>query len=98
MTTAEHIVIVTFEVDPAAQDVALEAIGAYVGTFLSQQPGFVESVLHRGLDGGSIVHYAKWESEAAFKAAGVKARLHPDLPALLAYKPSGRGYTAWKSF
>ncbi len=98
MTTAQHIVIVTFECDPATQDAALEAIGAYVGTFLSQQSGFVASTLHRGLDGRSIAHYAKWESEAAFKAAGDKARSHPDLPALLAYKPSGRGYTAWKSF
>ena len=98
MTAANHIVIVTFETDAAAQDAALAAIGAYVGAFLSQQPGFVASRLHRGLDGRSIVHYAKWESEAAFKAAAEKARSHPDLPALLAYKPSGRGYTLWKSF
>jgi heme-degrading monooxygenase HmoA len=96
--TSEHFVIVTFETDPAAQDAALEKIGAYVGSFLSKQPGFVASTLHRGLDGRSIVHYAKWQSEAAFQAAGVKARAHPDLPALLAYKPTGRGYQAWKSF
>ncbi len=98
MTAAAHLVIVTFEIDPAAQDTALEKIGAYVRAFLSQQPGFVESSLLRGVDGRSIVHYAKWQSEAAFQAAGVKARAHPDLPALLAYKPTGRGYQVWKSF
>ena len=99
MTAAtEHIAIVTFETDAAAQDTALEKTGAYVGAFLSQQPGFVESVLLRGTDGRSIVHYSRWESEAAFQAAGVKARSHPDLPALLAYKPTGRGYRVWKSF
>lgn len=98
MTAADHIVIVSFETDTATQDAALAAIGAYVGSFLSRQPGFVESRLHRGLDGRSIVHYATWESEAAFKAAGEKARSHPDLPALLVYKPSGRGYSVWKTF
>ncbi len=96
--TASHFVIVTFETDPAAQEAALEKIGAYVASFLSKQPGFVESTLHRGVDGSGIVHYAKWQSEDAFKAAGVKARSHPDLPALLAYKPTGRGYQVWKSF
>ena len=93
-----HTVIVTFEVDPAAQVEALEKIGAYVGGFLSRQPGFVESFLHQGLDGQSIVHYARWQSEADFKAAGEKARVHPDFPALMVYKPSGKGYRVWKSF
>jgi heme-degrading monooxygenase HmoA len=95
---AHHIAIVTFETDPASQDAALEKTAAYVGTFLSQQAGFVESSLLRGLDGRSMVHYSTWESEAAFRAAGIKARSHPDLPALLAYKPTGRGYRVWKSF
>ena len=99
MTAAtDHFVIVSFETDPAAQDTALEKIGAYVGSFLSKQPGFVASTLHRGIDGTSIVHYTKWQSEEAYKAAGVKARSHPDLPALLAYKPTGKSYRAWKSF
>ncbi len=97
-TAARHFVIVTFDTEPSTQDAALEKIGAYVASFLSQQPGFVESVLHKGLDGRSIVHYATWTSEDAFKAAGVKARAHPDLPALLAYKPTGRGYSVWKTF
>ena len=95
---AHHIVIVSFETEPEGQDAALEKLGGYIGSFLSRQPGFVQSFLHRGLDGRGIVHYAKWTTEDAFKAAGVKARAHPDLPALLAYKPTGRGYSVWKSF
>lgn len=99
MTTDDaHIVIVNFEIEPGAQDEALEKIGNYVETFLSQQPGFIESALHAGLDGNRIVHYARWKSEDDFKAAGVGARAHPDMPALLAYKPSGQGYRVWKTF
>jgi len=93
-----HIVIVDFEIEPGGQAEALDKIGAYVESFLSRQPGFIESFLHAGLDGTSIVHYARWRSEADFKAAGVGARAHPDMPALLAYKPSGRGYRIWKSY
>lgn len=93
-----HTVIVTFVTEPGNQQEALEKIGAYVGSFLSRQPGFIESALHRGLDGTSIVHYAKWQSEADFKAAGEKARAHPDLPALLAYQPKGLGYRVWATY
>ncbi|MGD8418217.1 MAG: antibiotic biosynthesis monooxygenase [Pseudomonadales bacterium] len=98
MTGNEHIVIVTFETTPENQSEALEKIGAYVDTFLSQQPGFIDSRLHRGLDGTSLVHYARWRSEADFQTAGEKARVHPDLPALRRYKPAGRGYTVWASY
>ncbi len=97
-TDDSHIVIVTFEIEPGTQAEALEKIGAYVGSFLSQQPGFVESSLHEGLDGNSIVHYARWKSEADFKAAGEGARAHPDMPALMAYKPTGQGYRVWKTY
>jgi heme-degrading monooxygenase HmoA len=93
-----HIVIVNFEIEPGEQAEALEKIGSYVATFLSQQPGFIESALHAGLDGNRIVHYARWKSEADFKAAGEGARAHPDMPALLAYKPSGQGYRVWKTY
>lgn len=93
-----HTVIVAFDTQPEAQAAALEKIGAYVGSFLSQQPGFIESFLHQSLDGTSIVHLARWTSEAQFKAAGEKARAHPDFPALLAYSPKGRGYRVWRSY
>lgn len=98
MESTEHIVIVTFETTPETQAEALEKIGAYVKSFLSQQPGFIGSRLHRSVDGTSLVHYARWKSEADFQAAGEKARVHPDLPALRVYKPAGRGYSVWASY
>jgi heme-degrading monooxygenase HmoA len=94
----QHFVVVDFDVEAGKQEEALALIGDYVASFLSQQPGFIHSVLHRGLDGSSIVHYAQWRSEQDFKQAGEKARAHPDLPALLAYNPRGRGFTSWRTF
>jgi len=55
----KHIVIVTFNIDSDHQRTALQEIGDYVGNFLSQQPGFLGSRLHSGLDGASIVHYGE---------------------------------------
>lgn len=99
MTEAgEHHVVVEFEADPAEQQRALERIGAYVESFLSRQPGFIASTLLAGTDGRSIVHHARWQSEAHFQRAGEQARSHPDLPALRAYAPRGRGFSAWRHF
>lgn len=94
----QHIVIVTFVTEPGNQSEALEKIGAYIDGFLSRQPGFIESFLHQSLDGMSLVHYAKWRSEADFKSAGEKARAHPDLPALMVYQPKGTGYRIWAAY
>ena len=94
----EHVVVVMFDTTPDNQAEALEKIGAYVRTFLSQQPGFVGSTLNKSLDGTRLVHHARWTSEAAFQAAGEKARVHPDLPALMVYKPAGKGYAVWERF
>ncbi len=93
-----YTVIVRFETEPHAQEEALEKIGAYIDGFLSRQPGFLESHLSRSTDGASLVHYARWESEADFAAAGEKARSHPDLPALMAYRPSAERHLLWCSF
>jgi heme-degrading monooxygenase HmoA len=93
-----HYVIVEFTVEPDQQERALKMIGDYVAGFLSQQPGFLESTLHRGNDGTSIVHVARWQSEADFKRAGEKAQSHPDLPAMRAFEPRGRGFTAYRRF
>ncbi|MEQ8858969.1 MAG: antibiotic biosynthesis monooxygenase [Pseudomonadales bacterium] len=91
-------VIVSFETTPDNQQRALDEIGAYIEDFLSQQPGFLQSWLHRSLDGTSLAHYALWRSDADFKAAGEKARQHPALPALMQYKPSGRQFEVWREF
>ena len=93
-----HTVIVNFTTTADNQADALAAIGDYVDTFLSQQPGFIESFLHQSVDGNRIVHYARWESEDDFKAAGAKAQSHPALPALRAYEPQGVGYRVWQRY
>jgi hypothetical protein len=91
-------VIVSFDTQPEDQGSALAKIAAYVGDFLSQQPGFIESALYQSLDGTGIIHVAHWQSEADFQAAGEKARVHPDLPALMVFKPRGRGYRIGQRF
>jgi len=91
-------VIVDFDTTAANQQQALEEIGAYVDEFLSRQPGFLESWLHRPVDGEGLVHYALWRSQADFQAAGEKARQHPALPGLMRCNPRGRQFEVWRSF
>ena len=91
-------VIVDFDTTPETQAQALEEIGAYVAEFLSRQPGFLQSWLHRSLDGTALVHYALWRSAADFQAAGEKARQHPALPALRRFNPRGRQFEVWRGF
>lgn len=91
-------VIVSFTTTPQTQEQALEEIGAYVDGFLSRQDGFVQSWLHRSLDGEGLAHYALWESQAHFQAAGEKAREHPALPGLMQYQPHGQQFEVWRSF
>jgi heme-degrading monooxygenase HmoA len=91
-------VIVHFDTTPENQTHALEEIAAYIEDFLSRQDGFVQSALHRSLDGEGLVHYALWRSEEQFKAAGVKAREHPALPGLMQYKPRGQYYEVTRRF
>ena len=98
MSNDTFTVIVRFRTEPDNQDEALGKIGAYVDEFLSRQPGFLESWLSRNTDGTSIVHYARWRCEADFAAAGEKARSHPDLPALMAYKPSAERHQLWQHY
>ncbi len=98
MSESHHFVVVTFTTTPANQSRALEEIGAYVASFLSQQPGFLTSRLLASRDGTSIVHQAEWTDEAAFQAAGALAREHPDLPKLMAYQPNGVGYRLARTF
>lgn len=98
MTRNHHYVVVNFSTTPANQAQALSEIGDYVGSFLSQQPGFITSRLFASNDGERIVHQAEWSSEADFQQAGVLARAHPDLPKLMAYAPNGSGYTLARTF
>ena len=93
-----HIVIVSFSTSKESQTQAIQEVGDYVESFLSRQFGFIVSRLHASLDGNSLVHYAEWVSEEDFIAAAEKARLHPDLPKLMAYKPNASGYQILRRF
>ena len=99
MTDRErHIVIVSFTTSKESQARAIHEVGDYVEKFLSCQSGFITSRLHASLDGNSLVHYAEWVSEEDFMAAAGKARSHPDLPLLMAYKPNASGYQILRQF
>ncbi|MFK7915674.1 MAG: antibiotic biosynthesis monooxygenase [Pseudomonadales bacterium] len=98
MNPATHHVVVMFDTTRESQAQALAEIGAYVDSFLSQQPGFVESVLLASNNGAQIVHHAQWENADAFADAGVLARAHPDLPKLMAYTPNGTGYSLYQTY
>lgn len=93
-----HIVVVHFSVEAAEQQAAAQKIGDYVASFLSRQPGFIASRLHVSKDGGGLLHYAEWRTEADFQAAGALAQEHPDLPVLRTYQPSGVGYQVVRTF
>lgn len=95
---SEFTVIVDFETGPDEQAEALEKIGDYIGSFLSQQRGFIHSRLHRSTDGKRIVHYAQWQSEEHFRAFAERAASHPDLPAIRQYKPNAGFFEVWKQY
>ena len=59
MSGQPHFVIVTFTTNPDNQAQALQEIGDYVATFLSQQPGFMNSNLFASTDGQQVVHQAQ---------------------------------------
>lgn len=91
-------VIVRFATEPDEQHSALSEIGDYVADFLSRQPGFVRSALHRSADGRALVHYALWRREADFRAFADKARSHPALPGLRRYRPSAETFEVVREF
>jgi heme-degrading monooxygenase HmoA len=91
-------VIVHFTTTPETQSDAIVEIGAYVDEFLSRQQGFLQSWLSSATDGENIVHFALWQSEADFRAAGEQARRHPALPGLMRYEPRARHHTIARVF
>lgn len=90
-------VVVTFQTTPATQQEATDKIWDYIETFLSKQPGCISSSLHKSFDGKNLINYAQWETADHFKAFSEKARGHPDLPALLEYKPSPQFHSVYKT-
>jgi heme-degrading monooxygenase HmoA len=58
-----------FTVDPA-DEAALVAGWAHDADFMKQQPGYISTQLHKGIEGSStFVNYAIWESVEAFRNA-----------------------------
>ena len=95
---SDYTVFVNFETEPAEQDEALGLIGNYIGTYLSQQPGFIQSRLHKSMDGKRIVHYAQWQSEEHFRIFAEKAASHPDLPRIRKYNPEAGFFEVWEKY
>ena len=91
-------VVVTFETDQENHAEARELIGAYIKNFLSQQPGFIESKLHQKREGTGLLHYARWQAEADFRAFAKIASAHPALPALRKFKPDANFYDVWAAY
>jgi len=68
---AETVLINVFEV-PAEQREATIAAWEEARDFLAEQPGYIDTALHRSLspdDRFQLVNIAQWESPEAFKAA-----------------------------
>ena len=90
-------VIVTFTTTKENQSQALELIWNYIETFLTKQDGCISSTLHSSFDGKSITNYAQWETAEHFKAFSEKAKSHPDLPAILEFKPHPQFHKIYNS-
>lgn len=96
--TTPYIVMVRFSTTRQNQDTVLQQIHAYVDHFLRHFKGFLGSTLHSNLDGSDIVHYARWQQEADFRAFAAAAVNHPDLPILRNYQPVAAFYQVSHQF
>jgi len=92
----EFTVIVTFKTQPETHDAARDLISRYIDEFLRIQPGFLGSRL-LGNESG-LVHCARWQQEADFRAFADKARDHPLLPSIRKFDPSASFYSTYVEF
>jgi heme-degrading monooxygenase HmoA len=83
---ATAIVLVNvFTLEQADEQVFLDAWQTDAA-FMKQQPGFIQTQLHRALgDSPTYLNYAVWESTAAFRAAFMQPEFRAKLAA---YPPS----------
>ncbi len=51
-----------FTVEPSNQQRLLDLLARATHEFVSHAPGFLTSILHRGLDGTKVTMYAQWRS------------------------------------
>ncbi|WP_420833803.1 antibiotic biosynthesis monooxygenase family protein [Vibrio pelagius] len=84
LAMAEPVVLInTFAVDAASEEVALEYWEA-ARDILEQQPGYISTKLHRSLDDDAtyrFINVAQWESEVMFKNA--IANMRKELPPIM---------------
>ncbi len=81
---AAVVLVNVFTLDAPDEPLFLEAWQTDAA-FMKQQPGFIQTQLHRALgDSPTYMNYAVWESTAAFRAAFA----HPEFRATLSAYPS----------
>ena len=81
---AAVVLVNVFTLDRTDEQVFLEAWQTDAA-FMKQQPGFIQTQLHRALgESPTYLNYALWESTAAFRAAFG----HPEFRAKLSAYPS----------
>ena len=76
----DFVVLVLFDTSPEQHSEVLALLHRYINEFLKLQPGFIESRLNEKLDGSGYMHFARWQTESAFRAFADKAQSHPLLP------------------
>ena len=94
----DFIVVVTFETTQDNHTQAREVIDEYIRDFLSQQPGFIESRLHEQRQDTGLLHYARWKTEADFRAFAEIAASHPALPQIRKFSPNANFYDVWAQY
>ena len=86
------IVVVTFETIPDKHAEALEILDEYIDSFLSLQPGFIESMLNEREDGRGYLHFARWRNESDFRAFAAKSKNHRLLPKIRQFHANATFY------
>lgn len=94
----DFVVVVTFETNPDNHDEALELLDKYIDEFLRIQTGFIESRLNERDDSCGYLHFARWRTEADFRAFADKAKNHPLLPAIRQFNASATFYRASRRY
>jgi quinol monooxygenase YgiN len=75
-----------FTVSPDKQEELADLLVRATNDTMRHLPGFVSASIHRSLDGGKVINYAQWQSQADFAALkkNPKARSHMEAAAALA--------------
>jgi quinol monooxygenase YgiN len=76
-------VVVRFDVEPADQNALAAAVAAFARAVLMHRAGFRSAVVHRALDGRSVVNVVGWRSEADFQAYLAEPRTEPEAAAVV---------------